>query len=178
MQPAPRVHSTPSGVRILTAGHPANIGAGAADPKNLVAVSSWQPYPFPGAISIPVDLRCSRLWFMLCNYVHPMKNYLPNGEIILHYASGDKKVVSLVPPFNLDCYFQHFALDGSTAPFGKLDTMSIINREMATCHADVLEVPCDPGQTLERAEVRATCSEGVIGLAGMTALAAPPPQKP
>jgi hypothetical protein len=39
-------------------------------------------------------------------------------------------------------------------------------------HADALEIGCDPNKVLRKVELRATCSEGVIGLAGMTALRA------
>ena len=34
-----------------------------------------------------------------------------------------------------------------------------------------LAIDCDPSRVLESVELRATCSEAVIGLAGMTALA-------
>jgi hypothetical protein len=35
----------------------------------------------------------------------------------------------------------------------------------------VLEIACDAGKTLESVEIRATCSEGVIGVAGFTVIA-------
>ena len=41
---------------------------------------------------------------------------------------------------------------------------------MMSPHADVLEIACDPAVPLESIEVRATCSEGVLGLVGLTAL--------
>ena len=37
-------------------------------------------------------------------------------------------------------------------------------------HADALEIGCDGTVELESIEVRATCSEGVLGLVGLTAL--------
>jgi len=37
-------------------------------------------------------------------------------------------------------------------------------------HADALEIGCDGTVALESIEVRATCSEGVLGLVGLTAL--------
>jgi hypothetical protein len=40
-------------------------------------------------------------------------------------------------------------------------------------HADVLEIICDPGRTLEAVELRATCSEGIIGVAGLTVITPP-----
>jgi len=38
-------------------------------------------------------------------------------------------------------------------------------------NAAALAIDCDPSRFLESVELRATCSEAVIGLAGMTALA-------
>jgi hypothetical protein len=37
--------------------------------------------------------------------------------------------------------------------------------------ANALAIDCDPSRVLVSVELRATCSEAVIGLAGMTALA-------
>jgi hypothetical protein len=42
---------------------------------------------------------------------------------------------------------------------------------MASPNANALAIDCDPSRVLESVELRATCSEAVIGLAGMTALA-------
>ncbi len=172
--PAPRVVEAGNGVRFLTTGRPLP-GVGAPG-KSLLALSSWPPYPLPAGAVVPAGFACERIWLLLQNYVHPMKNYIPNGEVVLRYAAGEPEVVSLIPPFNLDCYFQHFALQGVAVPMGRLGPWAAgwtpIHKETATAHADALEIPCDPSRVLQSVEVRATCSEGVIGLAGMTAVAA------
>ncbi|MCX7048569.1 MAG: hypothetical protein NTX50_24170, partial [Candidatus Sumerlaeota bacterium] len=174
MAPSARVVETSAGVRFLTSGRP-YPGAGAT-PRNLLGLASWRPYPLPGGASIPVGMRCQRLFLLLQCYVHPMKNYLPNGEVVLVYAGGERVVESLIPPFNLDCYFQHFSRQGAEIPFGRLGAFpggwTPIHRGMATAHADALEIACDPARVLESVELRATCSEGVLGLAGMTAIEA------
>jgi hypothetical protein len=176
MPPGPRVLETAAGVPFLTAGRP-RPGLG-QPPKNLLALSSWQPYPLPGGAVIPLGLHCQRLWLLLQNYVHPMRNYLPNGEVVLHYADGKRRVESLIPPFNLDCYFQHFSREGACVPLGQLGPWpggwTPIHRGMATAHADALEIACDADSLLESVELRATCSEGMLGLAGLTALSAEP----
>ena len=145
-------------------------------PKNLLALASWRPYPLPGGATIPVGLRCERLWLLLQCYVHPMKNYIPNGEVVLHYAGGRQAVESLIPPFNLDCYFQHFSREGVPVPMGQVGPFStpfsFVPASWAFAHADALEIACDPSRVLISVELRATCSEAVIGLAGMTGLAA------
>ena len=116
-------------------------------------------------------MRCQRVWLLLQNYVHPMKNYIPNGEVVLHYAGGRQTVESLVPPFNLDCYFQHFSRKGVPVPLGVLGPSGFVHAGMLSPHADVLEIPCDASAPLESIELRATCSEGVLGLVGLTVLA-------
>jgi hypothetical protein len=174
MSPSPRVVEASTGVRFLTAGRP-RPGIGKTS-KNLLALASWRPNPLPGGAVIPVGLRCERLWLLLQSYVHPMKNYIPNGEIIMHYEGGGEKFESLIPPFNLDCYFQHFSLNGIPVPLGRLGPWPTgwtpIHKGMASAHADALEITCDPAKLLESVELRATCSEGVLGLAAMTALSA------
>jgi hypothetical protein len=172
MPPSPRVLTAPHGVVFLTSGRPQ---AGLSEPpKNLLALASWQPYPLPGGATIAVGQKCERLWLLLQNYVHPMKNYLPNGEVVLRYADGGHAVTSLIPPFNLDCYFQHFSREGVPVPFGRLvppTGWSPIHQGLGSPSANALAIDCDPSRVLVSVELRATCSEAVIGLAGMTALA-------
>lgn len=176
MPPTPRAIETPNGVRFLITGRPRV--ASKAVPKNLLALSSWPPYPLPGGAVIPIGRRCERLWLLLQSYVHPMKNYLPNGEVVLRYADGTETIVSLVPPFNLDAYFQHFSLEGEKVPLGQLPPpaggFSFVPPALCEAHADALPIACDATKTLHELELRATCSEGVIGLAGLTVLAAAP----
>jgi hypothetical protein len=172
MSPSPRVITTTNGVIFLTSGRP-RPGLDVS-PKNLLALASWQPYPLPGGAVVRVGQRCERLWLLLQNYVHPMKNYLPNGEVVLNYVNGGREIISLVPPFNLDCYFQHFSREGVPVPMGQLGPWPAgwtpIHRGSANAHADALEIVCDKTRELESVELRATCSEGVLGLAGLTAL--------
>ena len=72
-------------------------------------------------------MRCERVWLLLQSYVHPMKNYIPNGEVVLHYADGRQTIESLVPPFNLDCYFQHFSRKGTPVPLGVLGPAGFVH---------------------------------------------------
>ena len=174
MSPSPRMVEAGNGVRFLTSGRP-HPGMGKT-PNNLLAMASWKPYPLPGGAVVPVGLRCRQLWLLLQSYVHPMKNYIPNGEVVLHYAGGRQTVESLVPPYNLDCYFQHFSRQGLPVTLGRVGPCPAgwtpVCQGMSNAHANALEIPCDPSRVLESVEFRATCSEGVLGLAGMTAVAA------
>ena len=94
---------------------------------------------------------------------------MPNGEVILHYTGGKTAVTSLIPPYNLDCFYQHFSREGVAVPLGKFD-MEKVPDTAKLCHADALAIPADPASVLESVEVRATCSEGILGLAGMSVL--------
>jgi hypothetical protein len=181
MPPTPRVIQSEHGVKFLTAGCPEGIGPNDV-PKSLIALSSWKPYPWPAGVVIPVGHKCERLWLLLQNYVHPSKCYVPNGEVVLCYADDNRETTPLVPPYNLDCFFQHFSREGVAVPFGTFDnwppskgfspvTIHYASK-LAVCHADALEVAADPTRFLDRIEVRATCSEGILGLAAVTLLSA------
>ena len=175
MLPSPRMVEAGNGVRFLTSGRP-YPGMGKT-PNNLLALASWKPYPLPGGAVIPVGLRCRQAWLLLQSYVHPIKNYIPNGEVVLHYASGRQTVESLVPPYNLDCYFQHFSRQGLPVALGRVSPCPAgwtpVSQGMSSAHANAQEITCDPSRVLESVEFRATCSEGVLGLAGMTVVTAP-----
>jgi len=170
--PSRRAVRTPGGVVFLTAGRPR---PGLGDPPNdLLMLSSWAPQPVPAVVTLDIGLRCDRLWLLLAGYVHPMKNYVPNGEVVLRYDDGAEQVTSLVPPYNLDCWFQHFSLEGAPVKWGRIDWGggTFVQAGLSHAHADVLTIDCDPAKALVSVEVRATCSEGVLGVVGMTALRA------
>ncbi len=169
MPPTPSILDAANGLRFLIARRKPSDSD--TPPKNLLVLSSWQPYPVPGGAVIPVGMRCKSIWPLLYAYVHPMGNYIPNGEIVLHYAGGRKAVTSLIPPFNLDAMYQVFSLEGISVPFGSIrpNTLGFANPALCVSHATALEVSCDPTQILESIEFRAVCSEGVLGIAGLTA---------
>ena len=171
MNEGPEIVTASNGVDFLLRNRSASVKGKA---NNLLALSSWGvPYPYPAAATFPVGRRLEKFWLLTLNYVSPIKNYIPNGEIVLHYASGEPDMVSLVPPYNMDCYFQRFSRKGVSVPLGTLTWPSgWIPCEKSQCEAqaNALAVACDPSRTLESIEIRATVSEGVIGVAGMTLL--------
>ena len=85
--------------------------------------------------------KCRRVYLLLQSYVHPMKNYLPNGEVVLHYSNGRQCVESLVPPFNLDCYFQHFSLKGTAVPLGRLGPGRLVGRRSSRIRRRPMPTP-------------------------------------
>jgi len=168
LSPIPRKLVSPDGVTYLTAGREA-----AGEPrKSLLALASWKPYPLPAGAVISIGQKTERLYLLLQCYVHPCCCYIPNGEVVLTYADGERKMIQLIPPFNLDCYYQHFSRKGVEVTLGKLvyENWSAVRPKIPDAHADSLMIPCDPSRVLKSVELRATCSEAVIGLAGLSLL--------
>jgi hypothetical protein len=171
MNDGPETITAGNGVQFLLKGRSEAV-AGKAN--NLLALSSWgKPYPYPAATQIPVGQKLERFWLLTQNYVSPIKNYIPNGEVVLHYSEGEPEVVSLVPPYNMDCYFQHFSRKGTSVPLGMLvwpGGWMPCQKDQCEAQANALAVECDPLRTLEEIEIRATVSEGVLGIAALTLL--------
>ncbi len=171
MNRGPEQIETPAGVAFLLKGRNESVEGKA---KNLLALSSWgKPYPLPAVARIPLGKKVERMWLLMQNYVSPIKNYIPNGEIVLHYASGQPDIVSLVPPYNLDCYFQAFSRDGVSVELGELvwaKGWSPCHRSQCKAQANALKVACDPSRVLKTVEIRATVSEGVLGINAITLL--------
>jgi len=182
LDPGPREIDSAQGVKFLTAGRPQGVSATNA-PKTLLALSSWKPYPWPAGAKIYVGRKCERLWLLLQNYVHPSKCYLPNGEVILTYSGGKTETTSLIPPYNIDCFYQRFSREGEAVSLGRFDNWPPVKgyspatfgvaEDYTVCHADSLQIPCDSRLRLDSIEFRATCSEGILGLAGLTILTPP-----
>lgn len=146
---------------------------GEAGKKNLLAMASWEPYPLPGGARISVGRKCERLYLLLQSYTTPSRSYIPNGEVELFYADGTSKRLQLIPPFNLDCYYQHFSREGVAVPLGELEWpkgWTPVSKETSLAHADSLPIACDPDRELRAVEIRATCSHAVIAVAGITLL--------
>lgn len=169
MPDGPTQLDTPMGVAFLIQGEAAKPG--------VIALSSWKPNPLPATTTIPIATRCERVYLLMQNYVHPMKCYVPNGEVVLRYTQGAPVTTSLVPPYNLDCAFQQFALEGLDVPLGTvkkaMEGWMTAGERPTRARAQVLQITADPQRTLEAIEIRATCSEGIIGLTGLTLLTTP-----
>jgi len=144
--------------------------------NNLLALSSWgKPYPFPAGIEFSVQKRTEAVWFMMQNHVSPIKNYIPNGEIILKYEDKTQEVTSLIPPYNLDCYFQAFSQEGTSIEFGELEwgkEWTPCTPGYSQCQAHILKVKSNPDKVLKSIEIRATVTEGVLGINAITMLPA------
>lgn len=138
--------------------------------KNILVLANWRPYHFPTGGVIFVGEKVEKIYLLVTSYFYPQKCYLPNGEIIVHYEDGSKQVEQLVPPYNMDVYFQHFSLEGSKTKFGHLidsnwSRGSIPGRE---AHADVIDFLLDSTKEVKKLEIRSVCTESIIGIMGIT----------
>ena len=116
--------------------------------------------------------KCERLWLLLQSYVHPMKNYIPNGEVVLHYAGRHDR------RSNRWCRRSISTATSSTSAararrcrWGASARPGFVHRRHAVRPCRRAGDRVRPGREAGDVELRATCSEGVLGLVGMTALA-------
>jgi hypothetical protein len=146
------------------------------DAESLLALSSWgEPFPFPGAAELHINKPLKAFWIMMQNYVSPIKNYIPNGEIILSYDDNSSETIQLIPPYNMDCYFQDFSQEGISVEIGELTWdkgWTPCPQDYCKCQANVLKIACNPNKTLNSITVKATVTEGVIGINAITLLKA------
>jgi len=145
--------------------------------KRLLAVSSTEPYPLPCAATIEIGMKCDAVWPLLQCYAHAMKNYIPNGEIWLHYETGDPTIEQLIPPYNMDTYFQHYSLKGVPVMLGHQRDADpwgygFDNRDLFFMHADAIKIDADPQRALKSVEIKAVCTESIIAIAGLTVIEA------
>jgi len=149
-----------------------------ASANNLLALSSWKhndTCPLPSVAHISINKKLKSVRLLMQNYVSPIKNYIPNGEVVLHYADGTSETTQLIPPYNLDCYFQAFSREGESIPLGGLEESegwSPCYKERDDAQAQMLPIPCDSSRTLKEIEIRATVSEGVLGITAITLIPA------
>ena len=132
-------------MRFLTSGRPRpGLGQDAQEPAGLGKLEALSAAGRRGRSRS--GFRCRQLWLLLQSYVHPMKNYIPNGEVVLHYAGGRQTVESLVPPYNLDCYFQHFSRKGLPVALGRARPVAgrLDARFTRACRSAHADAPGDP----------------------------------
>lgn len=164
----PRDLRTPYGVPFLTGGPRG---------RNVVAAANWAPHHHPAAVTFPVGERLVKAYLLLAAKIVPMKNYLPNAALILRYADGSEDRQELVPPFSLDCYYQHFNPRGAPVPLGTVPPGVLLPHYFVTehylLHADVVDICASrPDLPVRELEVRALCSECLLLVFGVTLLRA------
>nr|WP_304976280.1 DUF4450 domain-containing protein [uncultured Acetatifactor sp.] len=158
------------GVYRTDAGIPFLIAAKGEERQNAVFVSLYNQ--FPDEVSIPVNRRGSRIYFMLAVSTNSMQSRIENARITVCFADGEERELPLVNPDNIDdwlCYqgnrtndWDSFEKAESWAETGEIQPLG------DKAHANILSVGW--GRKKEIAAVRLQCmsNEVLVGILGIT----------
>jgi hypothetical protein len=145
---------------------------GGRDGNNVIAIARWKPYNYPAAMCIPVNRKIDKVYLLLVSKVVPMKNYFPNARVVLRYEDGTEAAKYLTPPFSLDCYYQHFNLEGAPVELGLRLGFKITSHHYSTdyniLHADIIDMVASSQKKVKEIEIAVLCSECIIMLLGVT----------
>ncbi len=156
---------------------------GEAGAKNIIFTSQWDNYP--REVSVPLTGEASHAFLLMAGSTTAMQSQFDNGEIIVTYADGSTKKLSLRNPTNWwpidqDYFMDDYAFrrDEPIPPRVDLRTGKIRILDVETFKgkggkvsggaATVLDLPLDPTKELKTITVRALANEVVIGLMSVT----------
>jgi len=77
---------------------------------------------------------------LMANFTSNMQSYVPNGEVIVHFAGGGQHVTKLVNPHNFDMMFQHFSDNYPQWIGGEKDRYYGLPGYGRGIHADVMDI--------------------------------------
>jgi len=174
-EPPPKLDITQLPERLTTGcGVPFLTGGSAG--QNALVLANWPPYHFPAGIHWPIDRHLHEVYLLLAAKVVPMKNYVANARVTVTYADGSAETTALIPPHNLDCYYQHFSEQGFPVELGPkprgILSSSQYARDYNLLHADVVNIPCDPRRQVVSLDVQVLCTECLLEVLGLTLLEA------
>ena len=114
----------------------------------------------PDKITIPVNESASKVYFMLSISTNNMQSHIENARITLNLQNGEKKILPLTNPDNIDdwlCYSQiPYAEDGQIVMWGE------------KAHSNVLSVELDEPAVIESIDFECLSCEVLAGLLGVT----------
>ncbi len=177
-----RVAAAHDGVLDMPNGVPfATPGDAAAN--NIAFVSQWDNYP--REITVPLSGRARHLYLLMAGSTNPQQSRMDNGEVIVRYTDGTAARLPLSNPetwwpieqdyFIDDYQFRDDAplparVDLKTGVVRVLDRAAFKGqgRDVPGGAATALQLPLDPGRTLQSLTVRAIANDVVIGLMSAT----------
>ncbi|WP_157974301.1 DUF4450 domain-containing protein [Lewinella sp. IMCC34183] len=174
------VFKLPSGLPFRLADDP--------DTRNIAFTSQWDYYP--DSLTVPLEGRAEHAYFLLAGSTNPMQSQLDNGEVTIRYTDG---TVSRLPLRNPDTWVpieQDYYLDGYAfrAARPRPPRVHLKTGEVPTDFdayvsikgfsetgidggaATVLDLPLNPGKTLQSLTLRTLANDVVIGLLAATLL--------
>jgi hypothetical protein len=124
---------------------------------NACLTSLWKN--FPPRLTVPVNARGRKVYFLVAASTNPMQSQIENARITVHLADGDHRVLPLVNPQNLD--------DWLCEPYAQAGLVQSLGEKT---HALVLDI--DLGQEVEVKDIELEClsNEVLVGLLGVTVM--------
>lgn len=154
--------------------------------NNIIFTSQWDNYP--DSAIVPLSGKASHVYLLMAGSTNPMQSRLTNGMIVVKYTDGSSDTLLLRNPENWWPIEQDYYSDGfaftTGAPFperlylkeGKfakgLSSYTSIkgfsNFGIDGGAATLLNMPLNPGKTLQSLTVYAVANDVVIGLMAVT----------
>ena len=124
---------------------------------NACFTSLWKN--FPPRLTVPVNARGRKVYFLVAASTNPMQSQIENARITVSLAGGDNRVLPLVNPQNLD--------DWLCDPYAQAGLVQSLGEKT---HALVLDM--DLGQEVEIKDIELEClsNEVLVGLLGVTVM--------
>jgi len=146
------------GILHTAAGVPFRIPA---DGRNIVFVSQWDNHP--SRVTIPVGQTAGHVYLLMASVTNPMQSGVVNGRVILHLDGGDREVLELINPGNLNwCVTHPPHLYGP--PHIIQPAVPLGEHVVATLYS----MPVRRPGRIESLVLEAVSNESVIGLMGVT----------
>ena len=169
----------PQGIPFATPGN--------ASSNNIAFTTLWDNYP--DSLSIPLQGKASKAYFLVAASTYHMQAHIPNGYIKVKYKDGTHDALELVLPENLLPLDQDIFIDGwafrskERRPW----RVRLKTGDVHTYHAEVLgkrmsnnpiyidggmatmlDLPLNPQKELESLTLETVANEVIIGLMGVT----------
>ena len=156
---------------------------GESGTKNIIFTSQWDNYP--REFLVPLSGKSSHAFLLMAGSTGALQSQFNNGEVVVAYADGSTKKLTLRNPTNWwpidqDYFIDDFAFrrEGSIPPRVNLRSGEIRvldeksfkgkGRKVPGGAATVLDLPLDSSKDLKSLTIRALANEVVIGLMGVT----------
>jgi hypothetical protein len=137
-----------------------DIGVPFAVPEsgpNVCITSLWENYP--PRVTLPVGAPARKLYFLLMASTNPMQSQIENARITVHLAGGDRRVLPLVNPKDLD--------DWLCNPFAQSGFVQMLGEKT---HGLILDLDLGQETQVENCELECLSNEVLVGLLGVTVL--------
>ena len=118
---------------------------------------------FPDKISIPADMKASKIYFMLSVSTNNMQSRMENARITVKLKDGATWTLPLVNPENIDDWLSY----QQSKPYAESGYIQMLDTQ---AHSNILAVDFGMVKEVESIEFECLASEVLAGLLGITAV--------